>query len=302
MKEADDLSVGLNAAAYLDVYGQAVSTYLDGLFDAGRHPATLFEAMRYSVLAGGKRLRPILCLATGQAFGIPETALLPVAASVELLHTYSLIHDDLPCMDDDDLRRGQPTNHRVFGEAAALLAGDALLTYAFEQLSAPLPIPADRQLRMTRVLANAAGCYGMVAGQMADIEAEQSQGSMSDLQFIHIHKTARLIEASVQLGALYAGVSAAVFENLTAFARSIGLTFQMVDDVLDVTATTEALGKQAGSDERLQKLTYPKLVGLDDTRALIQTELRTALSHLDAAQLDAPLLRSLARYIVDRGH
>lgn len=284
----------------MQTYGDQVTAYLEGLFDPNAHPTTLFQAMRYSLLAGGKRLRPVLCLAVGRACGIAETELMPVAAALELLHCYSLIHDDLPCMDDDDLRRGKPTNHRVFGEAAALLAGDALLTYAFEQLAKPLPIPADRQIRMIRALSSAAGCYGMVAGQMADIEAERSSGSMRDLEFIHMHKTARLIEASVELGGLYAGLPEPSLQALKAFGLTIGLVFQMVDDVLDVTATTEQLGKQAGSDERLGKLTYPKFLGLEATQERIEISLNRALAHLDASGVDSSLLASIARFIVVR--
>ncbi len=289
------------APAYLAEQAALVSEELQRLFSDPHQPKSLFDSMHYSLMAGGKRLRPVLCLAVGRSFGVSEADLLPVAVALEILHTYSLIHDDLPTMDDDDLRRGQPTNHRVFGEATALLAGDALLTYAFEQLAKPAAIPAQRQLRMVQVLASAAGCFGMVAGQVADLEAEGTPGSMDALRFIHLHKTARLIEASVQLGAIFAGVEAAVEEALCRFGRSLGLAFQIADDLLDVIGDTAALGKTVGSDERMSKLTYPKLVGVDETKRLMQVAHADALTALDSVQIDAPLLRSLANFVIDRG-
>ncbi|MBX5436299.1 MAG: polyprenyl synthetase family protein [Alicyclobacillaceae bacterium] len=258
--------------------------------------------MNYSLLAGGKRLRPVLCLATAASFGADEEAVLPAAAALEVLHCYSLIHDDLPAIDNDDMRRGKPTNHKVFGEATALLAGDALLTYAFELLSQPLGIPAERQLEMVRVLSRAAGCYGMVGGQMEDILAERSGGSLDDLQFIHTHKTAKLIQASVVIGAVFAGVPAPVRAALERYGLEVGLAFQMVDDLLDVTGTTEELGKTAGSDERLQKLTYPALVGVEETRRLCHEAVERGLSALAEAGIEAPLLAGMARFIVARRH
>lgn len=289
-----------SAEDYINVQGPLVSAYLEQLFSSEHVPDALFRSMRYSLLAGGKRLRPVMCLAVGKSFGVVESDLLPVAAALEILHTYSLIHDDLPCMDDDDLRRGQPTNHKVFGEATALLSGDALLTFAFEQIAKPLPIPASRQLEMVRALANAAGCYGMVAGQVADLEGEGQAGSMAQLEFIHLHKTARLIEVSVLLGGLYAGVSDTVRDALCAYGRAIGLAFQVADDLLDVIGDTEQLGKTVGSDERLEKLTYPKLVGIQETKRLMMQLHDEAVMHLKRADIPAPLLRAIAAFVVKR--
>lgn len=292
----------VDAGDYLRVQGEHVSEYLGTLFSGETRPATLFQSMNYSLLAAGKRLRPVLCLATASTFGVSEQQALPAAAALEILHCYSLIHDDLPSMDDDDLRRGKPTNHKVFGEATALLAGDALLTYAFEQLAKPLAIDPARQLRMLQVLAHAAGAYGMVGGQMADIESENKLGSLEDLQFIHIGKTAMLISASVEIGGLFAQLTELQMAGLRQFGRLIGLAFQIKDDLLDVLGDTAELGKSVGADEKLQKLTYPSLIGVAQTEQILEQTYDEALNALRVAGIEAPLLSGLAEFVIRRTH
>ena len=214
--------------------------------------------MRYSLLAGGKRLRPILVLAAAEAVGGRSEQALPAAAAVEMIHTYSLVHDDLPSMDDDSLRRGVPTSHVVFGEAIAVLAGDALQAHAFRLLSEPAEgLPPERALRALHVLATAAGTAGMVGGQVADLEAEGKAVTAENLEFIHRSKTGALLRASVEIGAIVGGADDANIAALSRYGEHIGLAFQIVDDVLDVTATSEALGKSAGKDERAGKATLP---------------------------------------------
>lgn len=288
------------AGTYLREQGEQVNQYLSKLFPVETRPATLFNSMNYSLLAGGKRLRPVLCLATARTFGVPEEQVLPAAAALELLHSYSLIHDDLPIMDNDDLRRGRPTNHKVFGDATALLAGDALLTYAFEQLAKPLQVPSHRQLKMLQVLAHAAGCYGMVGGQMADIEFEQQSGTLDDLKFIHTHKTALLIQASIEIGALFADLSEPTMSALREFGFQIGLAFQIQDDLLNVIGNPAEMGKSVGSDEKLEKLTYPRLVGIDGTEKLLAETYQDALKALQRADITAPLLTGLAEFVITR--
>lgn len=289
-----------DAGAYLREQGEQVTQYLAELFSHKGRPAVLFEAMQYSLLAGGKRLRPVLCLATAKTFGVQEKDVIPAAAALEILHTYSLIHDDLPSMDNDDLRRGKPTNHKVFGEAVALLAGDALLTYAFEQLAQPLLIPPQQHVQMIQVLSHAAGCYGMVGGQMADIENEQKAGTLDDLQFIHLNKTAKLIQASIEMGALFAQLSEVEMTALREFGLRIGLAFQIQDDLLNVTGNPEELGKSVGSDEKLQKLTYPRLVGIEETERILKATYQEALDALKSAEIEAPILTGLAEFIITR--
>lgn len=280
--------------------GEHVSSYLTTLFAGELLPKPLFEAMNYSLLAGGKRLRPMLCAATAYTFGVDVESVMPAAAAIECIHCYSLIHDDLPVMDDDDLRRGRPTNHRVFGEATALLAGDALLTYAFELLAKPLPISPPNQLEMIRVLGRAAGAYGMVAGQQADLLAEHTEGTLAELEFIHIHKTAKLLQASVEIGGLFADLTETERHALQAYGMKLGLAFQMMDDWLDVAGTEKEIGKPVGSDERLQKLTYPRLIGLDATKQLAEKTVSEAASELSSAGIVAPLLDDLAQFVVAR--
>jgi geranylgeranyl pyrophosphate synthase len=274
---------------------------------ADTRPARLHAAMRYSLEAGGKRLRPVLVLAAHARLR-PATATddtpspAAAAAAIECLHTYSLIHDDLPCMDDDDLRRGRPTAHRAFDEATALLAGDALLTHAFALLAeayAPWPTLAHA---LTRELADAAGSRRLIGGQMADLLAEKQQAhtTAADLDFIHLNKTAAMIEAALVLGGLVAGVEALHLNTLRRAGRHLGLAFQIVDDVLDATADTATLGKTAGKDARAQKTTYLSLHGLDASRARITAETAAAGEALAALPGDDPFLLELSQFMARR--
>jgi geranylgeranyl diphosphate synthase type II len=252
--------------------------------------------MRYSLLAGGKRIRPVLALATAGAVGARPDDVLPLAAAIELIHTYSLIHDDLPAMDDDDYRRGRLTNHKVFGEAMAILAGDALLTLAFEVLSTRLPIAdADRKVRLIAELSQAAGTMGgMIGGQVADLEAEHTQASLATLEYIHRSKTAALITASVVAGGLFAGADDSTVEKLRSFGQSIGLAFQIVDDILDLTQTSEQLGKTAGKDMAAEKSTYPALFGIEESRKKADMLIATATNALAGFGTRAETMKALA--------
>lgn len=265
------------------------------------------ESMRYSLFAGGKRVRPILCLAAGEALGAGDQEyenLLAIGCALESIHTYSLIHDDLPAMDDDDLRRGKPTNHVLFGEAAAILAGDGLLTYAFELLSMGElnGLAADERLRIINIIARAAGSIGMVGGQALDIANENSEFPFETLQTIHRHKTGALITCSIQAGAICAGASEKQFAQLTEFGDNLGLAFQIVDDLLDVTSTTEQLGKAAGSDEERGKATYPAYFGIEKTRMLAREAVDRAIAAIEGFDAKADPLRALAEYIYTRSH
>lgn len=232
-------------------------------------PSRLHEAMRYTVLAGGKRIRPLLAYATGEALGLDPALLDRPACAVEMIHAYSLIHDDLPAMDDDDLRRGRPTCHRAFDEATAILAGDALQTLAFQVLAEAPGLNAEARVRMVSALARASGSRGMVGGQAMDLEAEGTPLDLVQLENIHIHKTGALIRVSVQLGVLAHGALAAEHaERLDHYAKCLGLAFQIQDDVLDVEGDTAQIGKTAGRDQALNKATYPALVGLAEAKAM----------------------------------
>lgn len=263
----------------------------------------LSAAMRYSVFNGGKRMRPILVYAAGQALQAPLTACDTAAVAVELIHTYSLIHDDLPAMDDDDLRRGKPTCHIQFDEATAILAGDALQTAAFEVLlgSESLVTPAQ-QLALLKELAQASGGQGMVAGQMIDLASVGKQLDLAALENMHRHKTGALIIASVRMGAIAAQASDVQLKALTAYAAAIGLAFQVQDDILDIESDTETLGKQQGADQLLNKPTYPALLGLAEAKQKAQDLVSTALSALEHFGAEADLLRALARYTIQRNH
>jgi len=262
--------------------------------------------MRYSLFVGGKRVRPILCLAAGSCISEDqdiERRLLPVACALECIHTYSLIHDDLPAMDNDDLRRGHPTCHKKFGEAEAILAGDGLLTYAFDLLSNPAHargLSDSTRLAIVHTIAGAAGSLGMVGGQALDMAGEGKQLSFDQLKTIHRHKTGALITASVLSGALGAGADADQLKAMQVFGDNIGLAFQIVDDLLDVISTTEELGKTAGSDARNNKATYPAFFGVDKTREMAEQAVQRSLDALSLFDKSADPLRALARYIVDR--
>lgn len=263
------------------------------------------ESMRYSLFVGGKRIRPVLCLAGAEAVDSNETVrenALPVACALECIHTYSLIHDDLPAMDNDDLRRGKPTNHTVFGEAAAILAGDGLLTYAFDLLSGPNSARIDDsiRIRIIQAIAHAAGPLGMVGGQSLDMIYEGAQVGYETLRSIHRSKTGALITASVLSGAMVAGATPDQETALAAYGKNVGLAFQIVDDLLDVEATTEELGKPAGSDVQSDKVTYPSLFGRETSRTMAREAVQEALTALDGFDAQADPLRALAQFIVDR--
>ena len=265
--------------------------------------ADLIKAIRYSLFAGGKRLRPILCIASAEAVGGNMESVMPAACALEFIHTYSLIHDDLPVMDDDDLRRGMPTNHKVFGEAVALLAGDGLLTEAFRLMCSKdllAHVPAESVVRVVEVVAEGAGCTGMVAGQVADIQAEGQKATKDVVDFIHEHKTAALITASVVSGAVLGGGNPRQIEALRTYGKGIGLAFQISDDLLDVEGDTNSMGKTVGSDERKGKATYPAVVGLERSKEIQNELVQRAVSAIEAFDQEADPLREIAYYIVRR--
>ena len=259
--------------------------------------------MRYSLFAGGKRLRPILCLAGAASVGGEERGVLPVACALELIHTYSLIHDDLPVMDDDDLRRGKPTNHKVYGEAMALLAGDGLLTEAFHMMALFETPPAKDPGMIQKVIgliAQAAGYGGMVGGQVVDIQSEGKEVDLETVQFIHARKTGALLGVSVTAGAILGGGNDEQVAAIRAYGRKIGLAFQIADDILDIEGDTAVLGKAVGGDARKKKITYPSVLGLQRSKQ-IQTEMvKQAIAALDLFNHSADPLRSIAKYIIER--
>ena len=263
-------------------------------------PATIHKAMRYSLFAGGKRLRPILCLAAAEACGGKTGAALPHACAVECIHTYSLIHDDLPSMDNDDLRRGRPTCHKVFGDGIAILAGDALLTIAFEIATKAGPVSRYDVRDIFREISEAAGSRKLIAGQVADLEAEGRRISRAQVRSIHENKTAALLTASVRLGAMAANATPKQLASVTAFGRALGLAFQVIDDILDVTQTSEKLGKSAGKDLTAQKATYPAVIGLEKSRAEARRLTKQAHYALESLDEDADVLRALADYLLAR--
>ncbi len=267
-------------------------------------PFSLHKAMRYSVFAGGKRVRPILMLAACESVGGALSQALPAACAMEMIHTYSLIHDDLPAMDDDDFRRGNPTNHKVFGEAIAILAGDALLTEAFILLSRPSEVPGvpgEVLLKAVSEIAVCAGSRGMVGGQVVDMESEGNrQIDFPTVQYIHTHKTGALIKAAVRSGALLGGADSQQLAALTRYGEAIGLAFQIADDILDIEGTTEEIGKDAGSDEARGKATYPAVIGLAESKRLATELIDSAFSALEPLGEKAGPLREIATYIIKR--
>jgi geranylgeranyl diphosphate synthase type II len=268
---------------------------------ANAKPATLHRAMRYSLFAGGKRLRPILCLAAAEACGGKIGNALPLACAVECIHTYSLVHDDLPSMDDDDFRRGRPTCHKIFGDGIAILAGDALLTIAFEIVSNAKPTSRYDTSVLLREIAVAAGSQKLIAGQVADLEAEGKNVKRDQLQFIHENKTAAILKSSVRLGAMSANADARKLSAVTRFGQRLGLAFQIIDDILDVTQTSEILGKSAGKDVAAKKATYPAVIGLEKSRAearLLTRQAHNALSVFRSR--DAEPLHALANFLLER--
>ncbi len=289
---------------YLEQKRQDVDRFLESVMPPeSAPPANLHKSMRYSLFAGGKRVRPILAIAAYEALGGSAPSILPLASSLELIHTYSLIHDDLPAMDNDDYRRGKLTNHKVFGEAMAILAGDALLTMAFDLVSRPELVDGldpRAQVSVIQELAAGSGDVGMVGGQVADIEAEGKDIDLATLEGVHRWKTGKLIRASVRIGGIAGGTGAEQLNRLTAYAEDIGLAFQIADDVLNVTGTREELGKDANTDASRGKKTYPAFFGVDGARKLADERVASAIGHLKGFDRKADPLRELARYITAR--
>lgn len=278
-----------------------VDRALDRLLPAeSTRPATIHRAMRYSLFAGGKRIRPALVLAAAEACGGDRAAALPAACAVECVHTYSLVHDDLPAMDDDDLRRGRPTSHKVFGEGIAILAGDALLTAAFDLVAQCADTPRHRQPAFVRELAEAGGSLQLIAGQVADLEGEGRKLSEADLRYIHERKTSALLRCAARLGGMTANATPAQLRALTEFGQHVGLAFQVIDDILDVTQTSETLGKTAGKDVAAEKATYPSIVGLEKSRAIAARLTGRAFAALEPFRGRAKALEAIAGHLLKR--
>ncbi len=289
--------------SYLQERAAEVDAALDRFLPkAKEQPGTIHEAMRYSVFAGGKRLRPILCLAAAEACGGDPESAMPPACAVELLHTYSLVHDDLPCMDDDDLRRGRPTCHKVYGEGMAVLTGDALLTESFLILAETPPAKRYPASSYIADLALAGGSMGMIGGQVMDLEGEGKKLSKAQLVKIHKAKTAALLTTSIRLGAMTANATEAKLESLTVFGQALGLAFQVIDDILDVTQSTEKLGKTAGKDEAVDKATYPSIIGLEKSRKEAAKLTKQAMAALEPFGKKAQHLSQIAAYLLERDY
>lgn len=287
---------------HLEIEQRGVEQELDRILPReDEYPPSIHRAMRYAVFAGGKRLRPILCLEAGRLLGGAEAALLRVAAALELIHTYSLIHDDLPALDNDDLRRGKPTCHRAFGEATAILAGDALLTLAFETLSAPGLMPADRQLRLIYDLGHGIGTRGgMVGGQVVDLETAGGAVDAVTLEYIHAAKTGSFIRGAVRAGALVAGASEEDLGRVTTYGEKVGLAFQVADDLLDVLGSAEALGKAVGKDHSQHKATYPGLYGVEESQRIAARLAGEAVEALAAYGERGRRLEEIAQFLIAR--
>ena len=287
--------------AYLADRTRKVNRALDRFLpQANAKPATIHKAMRYSLFAGGKRMRPALCLAAAEASGGSTEDALPLACAVECIHTYSLVHDDLPAMDNDDYRRGKLTNHKVFGEGIAILAGDALLTQAFEIAARSKARRRYSHQRILLELTRAAGSQQLIAGQVADLEGEGQKISATHLKYIHERKTSALLCCSARLGGMSANCTAAQLRALTDFGYNVGLAFQIIDDILDITQTSEQLGKTAGKDTKAQKATYPTIVGMEKSRKLAQLLTRRAFKALKIFRGKAIALEALAMYLLQR--
>jgi len=286
---------------YLQERTAAVNRALDQFLPkASAKPATIHKAMRYSLFAGGKRMRPALCLAAAAACGGKEEEAMRLACAVECIHTYSLVHDDLPAMDNDDFRRGKATNHKVFGEGIAILAGDALLTQAFEIAARSRGWPRYSHQEIVLELAAASGSLQLIAGQVADLEAEGKKLTATELKYIHERKTSALLRCSVRLGGMSANCSQVQLKALSDFGYYVGLAFQIIDDILDVTQTTEQLGKTAGKDTAAQKATYPSIIGLDKSRQIARRLTDRAFSALKPFRGNARALEALAAYLLNR--
>jgi geranylgeranyl diphosphate synthase type II len=290
-----------NLDKYLGDLKQEIEAALDASI-AVTYPEKIYESMRYSLMAGGKRLRPILCLAATELLGGDRASAMPTACAMEMVHTMSLIHDDLPAMDNDDFRRGKPTNHKVYGDDIAILAGDALLAYAFEFMATQTKgVPAERILKAIAHLGHAVAATGLVGGQVVDLECEgKSDVTAETLTFIHIHKTAALLESCVICGALLTGANDTDITRLSTYANNIGLAFQIIDDILDITSTSEQLGKTAGKDLAAQKVTYPSLWGIETSQQKAQELVEQAKAQLVSYGDAALPLMAIADYITAR--
>ncbi|MBM7651562.1 polyprenyl synthetase family protein [Neobacillus cucumis] len=285
-------------------YQQQLIRELRALVEKLDAPSVIKDSMIYSLEAGGKRIRPLLLFATLDAFGIDPNKGLPAACAIEMIHTYSLIHDDLPSMDNDDLRRGKPTNHKVFGEAIAILAGDALLTYSFEviNLLSDHFVSPSAKINLVIEMAKAAGAEGMVGGQVADMEGENKVLSLDELEYIHIHKTGKLLKFSVVAGAIMAEANPRILQDLSAFAHHLGLAFQIQDDILDLVGNQQKIGKPVGSDTVNQKSTYPQLLSLEGARAALQNQIKLSKEYLKKTDLNTALLYEITDLVASRDH
>jgi geranylgeranyl diphosphate synthase type II len=292
----------ININEYFNRKADIIDQWLDRLLPLeSETPAKIHQAMRYSIFAGGKRLRPIMTIATGEIFGAPECELLPAACSLEMIHTYSLIHDDLPAMDNDDLRRGRPTNHVVYGEAIAILAGDALLTRAFHTLADYETSNPARKVRVISEVGQAAGTIrALIGGQVMDIQSEGKVVKADQLEEIHQAKTGALIRCAVRIGAIIGGVTDKELTTLTDYGEKAGLAFQVADDLLDETATSEELGKTAGKDAASQKATYTALYGIEGARSMAERLCHEAIISLRTIGRDVGVLEEITRFIIER--
>ena len=289
--------------AYLTDKIERINHALEALLQTSEKPDRLLEAMSYALMAGGKRIRPVLCLAAAETADADLQEVMPAACALEMIHTYSLIHDDLPAMDDDDLRRGQPTCHKAFDEATAILAGDALLTLAFQLLSsmtADNPQKATKWLRVIQLISHAAGYCGMIQGQMRDIASEGCRLSLAELKSLHRLKTGALIEAAVCCGAELAETNSTHIQRLKRYAENIGLAFQVTDDILNVEGDPEIMGKAVGTDQRRQKSTYPSLLGLAESKDFAAKLIENAVQAIEDFDHKAEPLRAIARYVLER--
>lgn len=293
----------MNVVLYLKRKRRLIDNFLHSYLNSKRDeddcPNRLQQAMAYSLMAGGKRIRPILTIASYEAMGGRSRKIIPVASSLELIHTYSLIHDDLPAMDNDDFRRNKPTNHRVFGEATAILAGDALLTEAFN-IILETRVNSNIKTKVLHELTSACGPSGMVGGQLMDIMLEGKRAKKKEIVYIHTHKTGAFIRASVRIGAIMAGASSYKLKALTIYGEKIGHAFQIVDDILDVTGESEEMGKAVGSDAKKGKNTYPLVFGLKESRQIAQRLVDESIEAIDCLYGKAEVLKGIARYILER--
>ncbi|WP_368495599.1 polyprenyl synthetase family protein [Bacillus sp. Marseille-Q1617] len=296
------MSLHVDLGTFQQKYKQKIEEEMIGSVQEKAMPSTLKNAMAYSLEAGGKRIRPLLLLAVIKGYGKDPQLGMKTAAALEMIHTYSLIHDDLPSMDDDDLRRGKPTNHKVFGEAMAILAGDGLLTQSFQLIAEDTFLTSDQKIKLVGLLSRCAGPEGMVGGQAADLEGENKKLSVAELESIHVHKTGKLLIFSALAGAIISGASDEEQHKLEEFAYHIGLAFQIQDDILDIEGAEELIGKRTGSDESKQKSTYPGLLSMHGAKGKLTFHFDEALVSLDGLSMDTELLRQIAHLIVNRNH